>query len=288
MLVVAVALTACVAPQPGLVADQPPAPIESGVLAVDNVRANMTLPSETGSVWMVIANGTDQDETLLGAEIDGCDLVQIHEMAMKEGVMTMREVEGGELLIPAGEKVELKQGGLHIMCMGKAAPLEVGAKLDIALEFENAGIVTVSSEVVAPGEMAMGEMAMGDHAEDHEADHDAEEADAEHDDSDKVDDDHVTAIIPNDGATIRIVTPADGETVNMMLAIQVETEGFDLMAEGNHWHLYIDDELVEKVKGSAESSMHRLTSGQHEVRVAMSTAEHEEMADGDSISVTVP
>jgi copper(I)-binding protein len=67
----------------------------------------------------------------------------------------MREVEGGQIPIPAGETVILKQGGLHVMCIGKNAPLVAGTALDIVLEFANAGAITVSSTVVQPGDMSM-------------------------------------------------------------------------------------------------------------------------------------
>ncbi len=35
-----------------------------GELTVANVRANLTLPTDTGSVWLVIMNGTDTDDAL--------------------------------------------------------------------------------------------------------------------------------------------------------------------------------------------------------------------------------
>ncbi len=127
----------------------------AGELTVTNVRANLSLPSDTGSVWMKIMNGTDTDDTLVGAELEGCGAVELHNMVMENDVMIMREVEGGKIPIPAGEMVELKQGGLHVMCINKAAPLELGTSVDITLQFANAGDITVTGEVVAPGEMNM-------------------------------------------------------------------------------------------------------------------------------------
>ena len=64
--------------------------------------------------------------------------------------MTMRQVEGDGVPIPAGEVVELKPGGLHLMCIGKETPAELGSRMDIVLEFANAGAVNVTAEVVAP------------------------------------------------------------------------------------------------------------------------------------------
>lgn len=135
---------------------------ETKELTVTNVRANMTLPSDTGSVWMQIHNGTDKDDALTGAEFEGCGAIELHDMKMENNVMIMRPVENGQISIPAGGMVELKQGGLHVMCIGKAAPLEVGSTLNITLHFANAGAIDVVATVVEPGG-AM-DMESGDHS----------------------------------------------------------------------------------------------------------------------------
>lgn len=61
------------------------------------------------------------------------------------GQMTMRPV--GSIMIPAGETVMLMPGGIHIMLLDLAAPLEVGQTFDITLTFANAGSVVVTVEV---------------------------------------------------------------------------------------------------------------------------------------------
>ena len=124
----------------------------TGELTVTNVRANLSLPTDTGSVWLDIHNGTNSDDALRGAEIDGCGTVEFHSMAMQGDVMIMGQVEGGQIPVPAGATVRLEQGGLHMMCFNKAAPLEPGSSVAIALYFTNAGTVNVVGEVVAPGE----------------------------------------------------------------------------------------------------------------------------------------
>ena len=63
-------------------------------------------------------------------------------MSMGSGEMVMQEVES--IAIPAGETVELKPGGYHIMLIVLAAPLETGQEFDIVLTFANAGEVTVT------------------------------------------------------------------------------------------------------------------------------------------------
>ncbi|MEZ4559771.1 MAG: copper chaperone PCu(A)C [Caldilineaceae bacterium] len=140
-------------------------------LLIENVRANLSLPSSTGSVWLTLTNTTAVDEALTGAEVPGCGVVELHDMKMENDVMVMFPVEGGEIPIPAGETVELKRGSLHIMCIEKEAPVEVGATVTVTLHFANAGDVEVTAPVVAPdsGMDDMEGMDHGDSAHEHDA-----------------------------------------------------------------------------------------------------------------------
>ena len=69
--------------------------------------------------------------------------------AVVDGVMQMRQVEAG-IEIPAGETTVLKPQGLHIMLIGLNQSLEIGDTLEVELEFEGAGSMTVESEVREP------------------------------------------------------------------------------------------------------------------------------------------
>ncbi len=124
-------------------------------LSVDTVQANLTLPSETGAVYMRIMNGSDEDDALIDAAVPGCDAVELHEMSMDGDVMRMRQVDGNRIEVPAGETVLLQQGGLHVMCIGKTGEFAVGDNVMVTLTFENAGTLEVEAEVVPPGEANM-------------------------------------------------------------------------------------------------------------------------------------
>jgi len=63
--------------------------------------------------------------------------VEIHEMRMDGGVMKMREIPGLEL--PAGQTVELKPGGYHLMLMDLKQPLKEGETVALSLQIERAG-----------------------------------------------------------------------------------------------------------------------------------------------------
>lgn len=99
--------------------------------------------------FMLITNTTGHDDRLVGASSSVAGVMQVHEMAMEDGIMKMRELAGG-LPIPAGEAVTLKPGGYHVMFMELKEPLVQGTKVDVTLKFEKAGEVSVPLVVLAP------------------------------------------------------------------------------------------------------------------------------------------
>jgi hypothetical protein len=64
------------------------------------------------------------------------------------GMMSMKQVDA--VPVPAGETVELKPGGYHVMLIGLTKDLSAGDTLDVTLTFEPGGTVDVSAEVREP------------------------------------------------------------------------------------------------------------------------------------------
>ena len=71
-------------------------------------------------------------------------------MALDNGIMTMRPVEGG-LFIEAGKMMKFEPGGRHLMFVGLAAPFKEGEQVLVSLTFEMAGKVTVPFAVQGIG-----------------------------------------------------------------------------------------------------------------------------------------
>ncbi|MGA1345546.1 MAG: copper chaperone PCu(A)C, partial [Ilumatobacteraceae bacterium] len=65
--------------------------------------------------------------------------------SMDMGAMVMQQIMSLDL--PAGETVELKPGGYHVMLIDLAAPLEIGQTFDLTLDFETAPDRVVTVEV---------------------------------------------------------------------------------------------------------------------------------------------
>ena len=98
-----------------------------------------------GAVFMVIENGGPADR-LIEARSDAAMKVEIHTHSEVNGVMQMRQVEGG-LAVPAGGQAVLKRGGDHVMFMGLSAAWEQGGSVPLTLVFERAGEVLLDVTV---------------------------------------------------------------------------------------------------------------------------------------------
>lgn len=104
-----------------------------------------------GAFYMLVKNNGGKADKLIGGESPACGTVELHESYMtEEGAMGMHPVEGGFIEIPANGEVELKIGGLHIMCIEKLEDFEPGAVLPVTLKFEITGDLPINVEIQEP------------------------------------------------------------------------------------------------------------------------------------------
>jgi copper(I)-binding protein len=103
--------------------------------------------------YLTIENKGATPDRLVGGGGEIAGKVEIHEMAMNNGVMTMRPLDKG-LAIEPGKTVKLAPGGYHLMLMDLKGPFKQGDKVPVTLEFEKAGKVTLSFDVQGVGAQA--------------------------------------------------------------------------------------------------------------------------------------
>lgn len=117
-------------------------------VAISDVRAFETAEGmKNGAVLLTIKNTGAEDDKLVSASSDIAARTEVHEMTEENGVMKMRKVEG--ITVKAGETVNLKPEGYHIMVMDLKAPLKTGEKFPLTLTFEKSGNVTKDVDVVS-------------------------------------------------------------------------------------------------------------------------------------------
>jgi len=129
--------------------DHASTPIKLGDLSINapSIRAMVPGAKVAGGFLTIVNDGKAADK-LVGVTTTGVKRVEIHEMSMENQVMKMRELKDG-LDIPAGQTVELKSGGYHLMFIQPDHPYKEGDKIAATLEFEKAGKVDVEFLVTA-------------------------------------------------------------------------------------------------------------------------------------------
>jgi copper(I)-binding protein len=125
--------------------------VRAGDLVITQAWSRATPGGATiGGGYLTIENEGSLADRLLGGSADVAGKVQVHEMSMNNGVMTMRQLDKG-LAIEPGKTVKLAPGGYHLMLLDLKGPLKQGDKLPVTLEFEKAGKVKLSLEVQGVG-----------------------------------------------------------------------------------------------------------------------------------------
>jgi periplasmic copper chaperone A len=105
--------------------------------------------------YLTIENKGAAADRLVGVSGEVAGKIEVHEMAMNNGVMTMRPLDKG-LAIEPGQTVKLAPGGYHLMMFDLKEPLKQGDKVPVTLEFENAGKVKLSLDVQGIGAQGPG------------------------------------------------------------------------------------------------------------------------------------
>ncbi|QQN61719.1 copper chaperone PCu(A)C [Bradyrhizobium diazoefficiens] len=105
--------------------------------------------------FLTIENKGSAPDKLVAVSAEIAGKVEVHEMAMDNGVMKMRPLDKG-LVIEPGKTVKLAPGGNHLMLQDLKRPFKQGDKVPVTLEFEKAGKVAVSLDVQGVGARAPG------------------------------------------------------------------------------------------------------------------------------------
>jgi len=126
--------------------------IEGPAISIEGIWGRPSPKVATaGAFYMVVKNDGNESDSLIKASSSACGVAELHESyKTEEGMMGMRPAEGGIIEIPARGEVELKIGGLHIMCIGKLVDFEAGAVLPLTVEFEKSGNMDLDVEIREP------------------------------------------------------------------------------------------------------------------------------------------
>jgi len=108
------------------------------------VRATVAQQKATGAFFQLRSAA---DARLVEVRSGVAGVAEIHEMAMDGDTMKMRAISGIDL--PAGQLVEFKPGGFHVMLMDLKKPVSAGEQLPLTLVFETKDKKRQSIEIKA-------------------------------------------------------------------------------------------------------------------------------------------
>ena len=108
-------------------------------------RATVQDQKATGAFMKITAS---QPLQLVAVSSPVAGVAEIHEMKMEGNVMKMRALPA--LALPAGQAVELKPGGHHLMLMDLKAPLAPNSSVSLTLTFRDAKGVQSQQQLSLP------------------------------------------------------------------------------------------------------------------------------------------
>jgi copper(I)-binding protein len=119
----------------------------AGSLSIQHPWSRETATGQAvGGGFLTITNRGAAEDRLISGSSPVAAEVQLHNMIVDNGVMRMRQVEGG-IAVPAKGSLQLRPGSYHIMFMGLKRQLRQGERFPVTLRFQRAGSVTVQFAV---------------------------------------------------------------------------------------------------------------------------------------------
>lgn len=132
-----------------------PSQVQDGI-SVQNAWVRPTV-GEQDATGAYLTITSQEPLALVGVATPAAEIAEVHEMKMDGDIMRMRMAQRIE--IKAGEPLELKPGGYHVMLMALSAPVESGQEIELSLQFEKPD----GSRVEMPVKALAGQNAAGDH-----------------------------------------------------------------------------------------------------------------------------
>lgn len=116
----------------------------SAAIIVDDAWVKAEETGMTAAFGVLVNNG-DTDVQVISAETPAAADVELHEVAMVDGEMTMQEIQGG-FRVPAGSTHTLEPGGDHLMLMDLSAPVEPGDDIAFVLMLADGSTIEFTAQ----------------------------------------------------------------------------------------------------------------------------------------------
>ena len=102
--------------------------------------------SSIAAGYFELTNKGDKSIIFIGAKAEFAKKIELHEIKMENGISKMRPIMNG-IKVGAGDTLELKPMGHHLMFFGLKKRLEKGQMIEVKLLFKNAEALDVQFKI---------------------------------------------------------------------------------------------------------------------------------------------
>ncbi len=113
-------------------------------LEVHDAWVRLPPPGTNTAGYLELRNTADESVRIVGVESAAAQRVEMHRTAVKDGVARMRPVDAIE--VPAGGRVALEPGGLHLMLIGPRG-LREGEPVSLTFTLASGETVVATADV---------------------------------------------------------------------------------------------------------------------------------------------
>lgn len=115
-------------------------------IQIQKIWARPAVKFTNSALYFVIENKGSKADTLIGAQSNIAEEVEVHESFKKDNDrMGMRLAE--KIAIKPKSKFEFKPGGFHVMLLSVLKDLNIGDKIEAVLLLKYAGKIKIKAEV---------------------------------------------------------------------------------------------------------------------------------------------
>jgi periplasmic copper chaperone A len=125
---------------------------ESKPVFVDQAWVRLNANPQAPSAAYFTVHGGSVPVTLRAVTAEAATRIEMHESLMQDGQMTMARIDS--VAVPAGEKVEFRPGGRHVMLWGINDGVKAKGTMQFTFVFSNGDRILVDAPIRKAGEDA--------------------------------------------------------------------------------------------------------------------------------------
>ena len=130
------------------------APEARAKLAVEDVVVRLPAIESRPAAGYFTINGGETPDRLVAITSPKAATIELHEMSMENGIMSMRALTGAD--VPVKGTVKFSNGGSHAMIFGIDPAVKPGDALPLHFEFQSGAAIDVDAQTIgAADEMPM-------------------------------------------------------------------------------------------------------------------------------------